>query len=81
MMRSKVQLKTGTYLLASSRSITSVDHWALGRITYSLENCCLPCIGSSNNEDPELDIVGDSGEILLRIHDSKMYKMKYLLGG
>jgi hypothetical protein len=43
----------------------TVDLWTLGGVTNSLENGGLPCIRSSNNEDPELDIDGNSREILL----------------
>jgi hypothetical protein len=67
-----VRLGSRTYLIASSRLITPVDHWTLGGIAHPLENCCLPCVGSSNNEDPELDIAGELGEILLRIHGPKV---------
>jgi len=54
------------YLLAiSGFMIKPVDLWTLRGVTYSLENGGLPCICSSNDEDPELDVVGESGEILL----------------
>jgi hypothetical protein len=52
-------------LLAISRFIKPVDLWTLRGVTYSLENGGLPGICSSNDEDPELDVVGKSGEILL----------------
>ena len=51
-----------TYPLAISRFVMTVDLWTLGGVTYPLENGGLPCICSSNNKDPELDIVGDSRE-------------------
>jgi hypothetical protein len=60
----------------SSRLIMPVDHWTLGGIAHSLEDCCLPCVGSSDNEDPELEIAGESGEILLRIHSTKVCSLK-----
>jgi hypothetical protein len=75
----KVQLETGTYPLASSRSITPVDHWALGRVADPLENRGFSCVRSSDNEDSEPDATGESGEILLRIHGTK--KMEDLSGG
>jgi hypothetical protein len=73
-----VRLGSRTYLLASTRSIMLIDHWTLGGIAHSLEDCCLPCVGSSNNEDPELEIAGESGEILLRIHGTRVcnYNLK-----
>jgi hypothetical protein len=45
-----------------------VDLWTLCRVTNSLENRCHSCICSANYEDAELDVVGDSGEILLCRH-------------
>jgi len=45
-----------------------IDIWALRCVTYSLQNRCLPCIRSSDNEDSEREIVKNSGEILLCIH-------------
>jgi hypothetical protein len=77
-----VQLETGTYPLASSRSITPVDHWALGRVADPLENRCFSCVRSSDNEDSEPDAAaGESGEILLHIHGTKVCKMEGLSGG
>jgi hypothetical protein len=75
MLRSDVRLGSRAYLLESTRSIMLIDHWTLGGIAHSLEDCCLPCIGngSSNNEDPEFEIAGESGEILLRVHGTKVY--------
>jgi hypothetical protein len=61
--------------------ITPVDHWALGRVADPLENRGFPCVRSSDNEDSELDVGGESGEILLRIHVTKVCKMEDLSGG
>jgi len=74
-MRLEVPLGTMTYLLASSPWINAVDHWILGGATDTSKNRCLPCICSSNNEDSESDIVGQSGEILLYIHSIEVRKM------
>ena len=54
-----------TYPLVISIFIKPVDLWTLRGVTYSLEDGGLPGICSSNDEDPELDVVGKSGEILL----------------
>jgi hypothetical protein len=79
-MRSKRQLDTGTYL-ASSRS-TPINRWALGRVADLLENRGFSCVRSSDNEDSEHDAVaGEYGEILLRIHGTKVCKMEDLSGG
>jgi hypothetical protein len=60
----------------SSRLIIPVDHWTLGGIAHSLEDRCLSCVGSSNDEDTEFEIAGESGEILLRIHSTKVCSLK-----
>jgi hypothetical protein len=54
-----------TYLLGISMFIKPVDLWTLRGVTYSLEDGGLPGICSSNDEDPEFDVVGDSGKIVL----------------
>jgi len=45
-------------------------------VADALENRCLPRICSSNNEDSELNVAGDSGEIPLCSHTSKCVKSK-----
>ena len=80
-MSSKVRLGLKIYLVAISRSIASVDHWTLGGIAHPLEKRCLPCIRSSNNENSELDVAGDLGEKLQRIHGTKACKVEDRSGG
>jgi hypothetical protein len=63
MMRWSETLGVRTYPLVISRFVNPIDLWTLCGVTYSLENGGLPRICSSNNEDPELDIVGNSREI------------------
>ena len=52
----------------------AVDHWILGGATDTSKNQCLPRICSSNNEDSENDVAGQSGEILLCIHSVEVRK-------
>jgi hypothetical protein len=63
--------RKGTHPLAISRSVDPIDLWTLGGVTNSLQNGGLPRICPSNDEDPELDIVGNLREILLRSHRIK----------
>jgi hypothetical protein len=67
-MRDRKSLETRSYLFSNSLWINAVNLGTLGGIADSLENRCLPCICSSNNEDSELDVGGESGEILLCSH-------------
>ena len=55
--------------------INTVDLRTFGGVADSLENRCLPRICSSNNEDSELDIAGESGEVLLCGHSVEVRKM------
>jgi hypothetical protein len=71
---------TRTCLLASSPRINAVDHWTLGGIADPLKNRCLPRICSSNNEDSELDVHWESGEVLLCIHRVEVRKIEGQLG-
>jgi hypothetical protein len=64
-MRWKETLGRRTYLFAISGFTKPVYLWTLRGVTYSLEDGGLPGICSSDDEDPELDVVGDSGKILL----------------
>jgi len=66
------------YPLVNSLSTvtTPVDLRILGGIADSLENRCLPCICSSNDEDSELDVAGESGEILLCSHSVEVCKIE-----
>jgi hypothetical protein len=45
-----------------------VDLWTFGGIANSLQNRGLASVCSSDNEDSELEIVGDFGEELLCVH-------------
>ena len=56
-----------TYLLTLSQWTKPIDLWTLGGIANSLQDRSLPCVCPSNNEDSELEIVGDFGEDLLCI--------------
>ena len=69
-MRSKVLLGTRTYPIARSLSIALVDLWTLCCIANPLQDGCLSCIRSSDNEHSELD-VWDWGVILLCGHIAK----------
>jgi hypothetical protein len=60
-MRLNVPLGTRTYPLAISPGDKPVDHWTLTGVTNSLQDGGLSGVCSSNNEDSELDIVGNSG--------------------
>jgi hypothetical protein len=64
-MRKRNQTKLGrtAYALAFPPSIQPVDLRTLGGIADSLENRCHPRICSSNDEDSEFDVPGESGEI------------------
>ena len=73
-MRAKVSSGTRTYPITVSPSTNPVDLWTLCCITNSLQNCCFPCVRSSDNEYSELDL-WDTGLILLCSHSAKgMYK-------
>jgi hypothetical protein len=61
-----------THPLALSPWTKPVDLWTLGCIANSLQNRGLACVCSSNNEDSELDIVGDDGDELLCVHISNV---------
>ena len=67
-MRSKVSLKTRTYLVASPPFIELVYLRTLCRFAYSLQNGCFTRICPSNNKDTELKC-RNLGVILLCIHD------------
>ena|SRR6266850_2478600 len=54
-MRSKVLLETRTYPLASLWT-TFIYLWTLGSVAHSLQDGCLSCVGSSDNEDPKLEV-------------------------
>jgi len=56
--------------MANSPSTGPVDLWTLGCIANSLQNCGLPCIRSSDNENSELDL-WELGGMLLRSHSTK----------
>ena len=51
-----------TYPLAISLCITPIDLWTLRGVTDSLQDGGLAGVRSSNDEDSELDISGDSGK-------------------
>ena len=60
-MRLNILLGIRTYPLATSPLITPVDLWTLRGVTNSLQDGGFARVCSSNNEDSELDIAGDSG--------------------
>jgi hypothetical protein len=66
-----------TYLFAISRFIEPINLWTLGGVTYPLENGGLPCIRPSDNEDPELDSLGDWREIR-DLRDVESWKIRDL---
>jgi hypothetical protein len=61
-----------TYPFATSLYINAVDLRTLGGVADPSKNRCLPRVCSSNNEDSELDVLGESGEILLCSHSVEM---------
>ena len=61
-MRLNILLGTRTYPLATSPLVTPIDLWTIRGVTDSLQDGGLAGVCSSNNEDSELDISGDSGK-------------------
>ena len=61
-MRFSVLLKTRAYPLAISLWIMPIDIWTLRGVTNPLQDGGLAGVRSSDNEDSELDISGDSGK-------------------
>jgi hypothetical protein len=49
-------------------------------VADALENRCLPCICSSNNEDSELEVAGELGKILLCGHSVEVCMTEDKLG-
>src|SRR6266404_1836592 len=55
-----------TYLFPLSTAVSTVNGWAVCRVTNPLQDCCFSRICSSYDEDSELDVWNGAG--LFRIH-------------
>jgi hypothetical protein len=66
-----VVLRMGTYPLSMSSWAKPIDLWTLHGVTHPLQDGRLARVCSSDNEDSEFDIVGNSEGILLFVHRTK----------